>query len=771
MLKIKAGPVGNGMQEIPGLPSWMTQLLHARGVHTKEETHLFLHPGLHQILTPHQLSGMEKALFLLQEARKTNKKIAIYGDYDVDGVCASAILYETFSCYGLDAMVYLPDRHKEGYGLNLPAVEKLARKCQMLVTVDCGITGLAEVQAAKDAGMQVIVTDHHKHGDELPPGDAVISPLLDGYPFPFLCGAGVAWKLAWGLLGEQALKLLELAAIATIADMVPLTGENRSIVYLGLQQLADTRRLGLKAVMECAGIKGKITSEQVAFQIAPRMNACGRMESARTALDMLLSRDAIQAHSLAAKMEKLNQERKDQESYVVDSAMAQVEKMNLISIRGLVVMGNDWNSGVVGLAAGKIAEKYTCPTVALSRDGDVCVGSARSAGDVDIHQALSQCSDLFIRFGGHRQAAGLTIEAGLVPEFSQRFSLAVMDQTGDRALVPQVECDGELSLSDVTEETVNLLSQLEPFGMGNPAPKFLCDGVQALSLRAVGNQGKHLKCTFQQGGALRDGIFFSGGEWAGQAGAFFRMVMTPALNEFRGRISPECQLHALQLLPENTPKDARREAVSLLAEATGERGTASIRMEDLPLLMQGNQGTLLVCRCLETALEMHKRFPEADFCLDHADHPKAYHSILLYGNARATCENYRHVVLCDGSLGEEEAYHAACPGAKIHVLPLSKALRQLMAAMYVDLNALRDCYRIMRDQSHRDLAQWAAAFQMTEMKAAFVLKVFSLVGLADVSFSPFSWMLRPMIKCHPEENSLFLMAQHAKEEQHGVYGL
>ena len=356
MLSIGIAPLEGQKLQLEGLPDWLARLLYARGIRTAEEARLFLYPGLDQIRSPLALPGMEAATALLRQAQETGQSVAIYGDYDVDGVCASAILKEAFSLYGLACVTYLPHRHKEGYGLNIPAVEMLAKDCDLLVTVDCGITSVEEVAAARSAGMQVIVTDHHQPGDQLPQADAVVSPLLQDYPFPFLCGAGVAWKLAWGLIGERAMPLLELAALATIADMVPLTGENRSIVALGLQQLSQTRRLGLRAVMESAGIKGKITSEQVAFQIAPRMNACGRMDTAQIALDMLLTHDAVQAHALAARLENLNQERKNQESQVVEDALAQVAGMDLIITRGLVVMGQDWNSGVVGLAAGKIAE-------------------------------------------------------------------------------------------------------------------------------------------------------------------------------------------------------------------------------------------------------------------------------------------------------------------------------------------------------------------------------------------------------------------------------
>ena len=270
MLKIRLASLKEDVPALPGLPSWMPGLLSARGVNTEADARRFLHPALDQLLPSLKLHQMTEARDLLFKARDQGKTAAIYGDYDVDGVCASAILWEALGMLGMERAVYIPDRHREGYGLNTPAVETMAQTCQVLITVDCGITSVSEARRARELGMDVIVTDHHRHGEELPPARAVVSPLLGDYPFPFLCGAGVAWKLALALVGDKAMPLIEIAALATVADMVPLTGENRVIAALGLEKLAETRRPGLRAVMERAGIHGGVSSEQVAFQIADR---------------------------------------------------------------------------------------------------------------------------------------------------------------------------------------------------------------------------------------------------------------------------------------------------------------------------------------------------------------------------------------------------------------------------------------------------------------------------------------------------------------------
>ena len=757
MLKIRLAARWTDVPALPGLPAWMPGLLASRNVSTEKEARRFLHPALDQLLPPLRLHQMEEARSLLLRAREQGKKTVIYGDYDVDGVCASAILWEALGMLGMEREVYLPDRHKEGYGLNTPAVEALAQNFQVLVTVDCGITSVTEVRRARELGMDVIVTDHHRHGEELPPADAVVSPLLGDYDFPFLCGAGVAWKLAMALVEDKALPLLEIAALATVADMVPLTEENRVIAALGLEKLKDTRRPGLRAVMERAGIHGAVSSDQVAFQIAPRMNACGRMESARTALDMLLTRDAARAEELALKMERLNQERKDQEAFVLKEALEQVKGMDLVREKAIVVLGEKWNSGVVGLAAGKVAEKYAYPTVALAQDGDLCVRSARSAGDIDIHKALSRCAGLFERFGGHKQAAGLTLRAENVPAFREALSQAVAEQTGGKPVIPEILCDGEMTLADVTVETAEWLKKLEPFGMGNPAPRFLCKNALPLSFRPVGAEGRHLKCTFQQGQAVRDGIFFGGGDWAGRETGALTLAMSPEINEFRGKVSAECRLYALEMLPDTLTENREKEALCLMREARRTDAALPV-IPEADALMGESQGTLLVCRCLKTALRLREKFPEADFCLEKADDPRAFSAILLYGGAGDAHPAFRRVVFCDGDTGEGAAWRAALPQAELFALPRTRELKEALARAFVDRDGLRRCYLALKTEQPLDLRVFARQRLLTEAQALFALRVLEEIDLVTLSLRPFGAALLPVQKRGPEESGLFRLA-------------
>jgi len=771
MQRIRLAPGAQTAPDWPGIPGWLGRLLMSRGVDSPEKADAFLHPAMDQLLPPMKLHQMREAVKLLTAARDAGKKAVIYGDYDVDGVSACAILKEAFDLFGLQNGVYIPDRHQEGYGLNLTAVEKLAGQYQVLVTVDCGIASVQEVEAAKKAGLQVIVTDHHRHLEQLPPGDAVISPLLGDYPFPFLCGAGVAWKLATALIGERALPLLEIAALATVADMVPLTGENRVIASIGLRQLPQTKRPGLKAVMSRAGIQNKVSSEQVGFQIAPRMNACGRLDSAMIALNMLLTRDPDEAERLVLHMESMNGRRREEEDLVIREALGQVRQMNLIDTRAIVVCGEKWNSGVVGLAAGRIAEKYAYPTVALARNDGICVGSARSAGDVDIYAALSQCGDLFIKFGGHRQAAGLTIPYDRVEEMRVRLSRAVSEQTGGLPPRPEILCDGEMPLKDVTPDTVNWLSLLEPFGIGNPNPRFLCREALPISMKAVGADGKHLRCMLRQENDLRDGIFFGGGDLAGQTYGCFRLALTPTLNEFRGKISAECRLYGMELLPESLQDHPAREMLSLLADQRADEKAEPMEEEALAALLTRGQGTLLVCRCRETALRLHAAFAQTEFAVGKAADPRAYDAVLLYGAAERVTAPYRQIVLCDGDLGERGAWEKACPQARVYALPFSGALRALLGQAFVDVPALRNCYLRIRDHLPRDVYDAAGAFALTPPQAAFALGVLGEIGLIDFTVSPFGVRLLPMVKRAPEESPLFRLARQGKEETDVSYGV
>ncbi|HSK69792.1 MAG TPA: single-stranded-DNA-specific exonuclease RecJ, partial [Candidatus Limnocylindria bacterium] len=419
---------------LPGYPDFLAGLLRARGVDSAEAAERFLHPDLSHLSDPTLLHGIPEAVAVIRRAVRSNARIAVYGDYDADGVCASAILLTALRGMGADAFSYIPDRVTEGYGLHAEAIRHLAGTAGLVVTVDCGVTAREEAALARELGLSLVITDHHTVPDMLPDADAVVHPAMGEHPEPGLCGAGVAWKLALALAGkEAALPLLELAALATVADLVPLLGENRVIAALGLRMMRDTARPGLRALKAVAGIKegAPVTGEMAGFQLAPRLNAGGRLASAQLALDLLMAPDDITARPLAARLDMLNRERRDVEAAVLREAQAQIEGRDLTLTRTLVACGEGWNPGVVGLVAGRLAQRWNYPCVVLSQEGDVMHGSGRSAGDVDLHAALSECADLFHRFGGHRMAAGLSMPSSSLEAFRTRFDAAVRSQLGD----------------------------------------------------------------------------------------------------------------------------------------------------------------------------------------------------------------------------------------------------------------------------------------------------------------------------------------------------
>ena len=422
MLQFRQNGVSGG-ERLGEYEPWLSDLLRSRGINTPEKAEAFLHPSLSRLHDPMAMQDMDKALRLIREAVDREEGIQVYGDYDCDGVCAASIMWETLTEYAASVGKApkiewrIPSRHGEGYGLNCAAVREIAREHRLLITVDCGITNHEEVRLAQLLGMRVIVTDHHQLAETPSPADAALNPLLGSYPFRRLCGAGVALKVCQALLGMEALRRrLDLAALATVADLVLLADENRAIVSEGISAILNTDRPGLRALLLLAGIGEKLTSTDIAFRLAPRINAGGRMEEADQCVRLLLSRDQAEAEQIARHLEENNAARKSEQNRI--TAEAEDLMRTQVCFRqdlAVVVMGEGWNSGIIGLAAGNLCEKYHFPTIVLSNQNGTATGSCRSIPGVDIHKLLSRCSDLFLRFGGHEQAAGLTMQAELVP--------------------------------------------------------------------------------------------------------------------------------------------------------------------------------------------------------------------------------------------------------------------------------------------------------------------------------------------------------------------
>ena len=530
-------------------PGWFSALLRQRGIVTEEQARRFLSPSLEDLHDPFLLQGMRETVDLLRQAVSRGDPVLIWGDYDADGVCAVSILYETLREEGADVSFFLPSRHTEGYGLHEAGIRRAAETSRLLITVDCGISNREEVALARSLGMTVIVTDHHTLPPELPEADAVINPLLGHYPCPWLCGAGVALKICQALQGMPGVeKRLDLAAVATVADVVPLLDENRTIVREGLDRLACSGRPGLQALMRLAAVTPPLRADHLAFRVGPRLNAAGRLENAALAADLLLTRDPARGEALARSLEELNARRQFLEREMTKDAARQAEAQpDFASSRSLIVSGETWNPGLIGLTAGRLCERYCRPVVALCVQGPEAVGSCRSVPGVNIYDMLSRCEDLLVRFGGHAQAAGLTVRTDRIGAFRARLEQVIRDTCPAEAFRPRMEYDLEVPFSQWNPDSLAQLAALEPTGCGNPPPLFLLSDLSVQSMRRVGRDLSHLQMTLRSPeGPLIKGIAFSQGEHADRGYTDVEILYRPILNEFRGRTSVEAQVLALQ---------------------------------------------------------------------------------------------------------------------------------------------------------------------------------------------------------------------------------
>lgn len=690
---------------IEGYPSWFSALLSARGVKDLSSAERFLNPRFESLYDPFLLHDMDKAIDILRNVRENNKKVMIYGDYDVDGICACAILSETLDAYGIRNEIYIPDRYQEGYGINKEAVKDIAERADVLLSCDCGITALEEVEMAKLLGLNVIISDHHHVPSELPKADAIVVPSLGTYPFPFLCGAGVAWKMSCALMGfEFAKKQLDLAALATIADMVSLTDENRVIVYEGLKCLSESHRPGVVALKEISHLLDckEITAEQVAFQLAPRLNAGGRFSCAYDAFRTLNAKDEATAKNFAKKIDDYNILRKLDEKSIVDYAFSEIAHMDLVHLRSIVVVGENFNSGVVGLAAGKIANAYAYPCVVLTKNGEMYVGSGRSGGGVDLYSALSECRHLFERFGGHTFAAGLSIKEENIAVFRCCFDEAVKRQLAGRDLLPTISYDTELNLEEVNIENYRLLSKLSPFGTDNPQPVFLTKNIVPLSLKTVGADNKHLKLTVQDNNEIRDVVGFGLGYLAKELPSRVDLFYSMQLNFFRGKTSCECLAHAI--LPGTdaiVPDDVvDTNCIALQMESALKHEGKNIMLpqvnevKDIP-----NRGTLLVCYSSEMAKEMHQKFPHLKLQRGLPEDKRCFSTIVYQVKDIVLDLAYSNIIYCDGIISEKMLICSKGNEFSAISLPQSKALKNLLNRVGVTIESLRKTYLAIKDMS------------------------------------------------------------------------
>lgn len=491
------------------LPEIVARAMINRGVDTVTKARAYLDGSLTAMHDPYLLKGMDKAVDRIQKAISSKAKICIYGDYDVDGITSTAVMLMTMKKLGAEVAYYIPNRLEEGYGLNNGSMDHLkAQGVDLIITVDCGIRSNEVVEYAKSLGLEIIITDHHECEGKLPDAYSIVNPNQEGcgYPHTNLAGVGVAFKLASALLSAKgcssfAEELLDIVSIGTIADVVPLLDENRIIVKNGLGRLLDTRNEGIKALLHVCGLGGKeVNAYSVAFMLAPRINAAGRIADAAGCVELLITDNANRAMEIAKRLDADNRERQAIENEILTAAIDTIEKTVDFDKERVLVLNNDnWHAGVIGIVASRLVDRYNLPSFVLAKDEELYKGSARSISGFNLFEAMSRHGEIFVKYGGHEMAAGFTIKADKIDELRERMNEEVQKTLGSEKLLPELLVDYRLTPEDINIDTVRKLKLMEPFGAGNPSPVFVYRGVRVLSSKAVGNEAKHLQLLVNDG--------------------------------------------------------------------------------------------------------------------------------------------------------------------------------------------------------------------------------------------------------------------------------
>jgi len=548
------------LARFPDLPPLIVQVLYNRGISTPQDVRDFL-AGRFAPDNPFRLKGMGEAVTRLRRAIRAGEPIAVYGDFDADGVTATALLAQTLAALGARVYPYIPHRVEEGYGLHMDALRGLAAQgVRVVVTVDCGIRSVEEVRYGRKLGLDIIVTDHHSVGEELPPALAAIDPKQPDCPYPFkdLAGVGLAFKLAQALLRTNrqvpilrrvALDeedLLDLVALGTVADLAPLLGENRALVKRGLERLNAPQRPGLRAMIAQAGLRpGEITTTSIGYVLGPRLNAAGRIDDAMVSYNLLTTPSAAEAESLARELEERNRERQRLTLEMLERARRQV--LALAEERLYFVAAEDFLAGIVGLVASRLTEEFYRPTVVVELGPEESKGSCRSIPEFNITAALDRCRDLLIRHGGHAAAAGFTVATANLEPLQRRLREIAREELSGLELVPTLSIDAEVDLAELDWATQAHLAKLEPCGYANPIPLFLSRRVIVRDARAVGADAQHLRLTLSDGRAVWDAIAFRQGRWADKVPRYVDIVYSLEVHEWGGE--RRLQLNVKDLRP------------------------------------------------------------------------------------------------------------------------------------------------------------------------------------------------------------------------------
>lgn len=704
-----------------GISPVLAKLLCARGVCNEESMEAFLYPSLDALSDPFAMKDMDKAVARIARAVQAGERICIYGDYDVDGVCAVSILFRYLRALEAHVSYYIPSRHEEGYGMRITAVEKLAREgTQLIVTVDNGIKSQAEVAHCYVLGMEVVVTDHHLCEDTLPACEAVLCHTRpdNGNAGKDLCGAGTAWKLVMAMAGLEAAKtLIPFAGIATVADIVPLLGENRIFVAEALRMMNEREcQVGIEALGRLVSPQWRFNARSIGYGLGPRLNAAGRLGDAAQGVQLLCTDDPEEAERIAEALDERNRERREEEQRICDALFAELDAADLSQQRGIARKG-DWNPGVIGVAASRVAERYTRPTILFSEKDGLLQGSARSIAGVNLYAAIERCTGHLIRFGGHEAAAGATMEGAEFPAFQNDFDTALREIAPDETFVPRAFYELEMDFASLNMELALSLERLEPFGEGNPTPLFLSSDVRLQGLRRMGD-GSHLKATCIQGASYFEAVMFGMGA---RMDEFLDMdhadiLYTPRVNELRGERSLQLQIvqvrpcapaEPLAYLARHKSKFADAFSKNILYNNMVKPSCPIVSPKDwIEIHMDGGiAGALLICFSPQGAAAFLQDYGERKDLCPHfftvPDTPCAYNALLFAPILDGLCiHRYRHILIMDSpvSAGIEAKLRGLAPKAEI-VWGGLDGRRELLEPLRLDRAALGAAYRCLRGET------------------------------------------------------------------------
>jgi len=716
-----------------GISRLTAGILCDRGLDTPGKIREFYAPDRKSFHNPFLMKDMDKAVRLLREAFDKQEKITIYGDYDTDGVTATAILLTYLQTVGAQADYYLPSRQSDGYGLHKSALDDIAASgTKLLITVDCGISNIAEIAYARSLGLKVIVTDHHEPQEVLPEAEAVVNPKCSpDYPFDSLCGAGVALKLVQAM-GDQAVAdaALDLAALGTVADLVHLQGENRAIVTMGLRVMNENLRCGIRALVDVSGLTGQsLSAGHLGFQLGPRINAGGRMDSSMKSVEMLVTEDYDSAYAIAMDLDANNSERRRVEQEMLEDAEKMLdESCCLCDRRGIVLWNRSWAPGVLGIVASRLQERFHRPVVLLggAEGGETFYGSARSVPDLNLVELLRVCSEHLLRFGGHAQAAGMEVAD---EEEAARFARDLEDALEsypEELFLPYHYYDAQTDLSEITPQLVEEIDAMAPMGVGNPTPVLWVKDAEIQVLRTMGEQNQHFSARITSGDAMVDAVAFRQTPPRPIPGIHgkYDILCVPALNEWRGHQTLQCQIKAWYTRKttadaENYLRRANDDFLGALwtrywMSGSGEDKSIDADWQEdildtaIYILRESAFGTLIVAgtpamaqRVLRHPL-MEGICEEGLFILPGEEMPEPGMSCIAVGRSfrELKLSHYRRVILLDGLVSAKETgflYSRFCQGdGEVIVGSEEKAVSHIMYMPNLDIEWFRDAYRSLR---------------------------------------------------------------------------